>query len=318
MARSDFGGTTADFTFTIGSANVMSIAPSAVLTFWSAPTGGTRYTDLIVNGSAATSVTSDAYGNVPQFQGPDGITSMWADGGGGERVRFNTSDGPTDGTVAGYASTTGSATKAVLDGAYGRLSAVAAGGVATISTDTTATIGKANRVDASASARSITIPDGANAGDILVAEKYDSTTNTVSLTGKIRSTTSATFTLTYQYETIAFVWSGTYWEPAFGHRTKASIDTQIAKLKVWAANPDNLVSGTITRDSNGAALSASVTWPDGTTGTYTADTVSSTFPGAVDAYHITYGSPVTMTVTQPAVTRSSSGAVTNRPALVVS
>lgn len=85
-----------------------------------------------------------------------------------------------------------------------------------------------------------------------------------------------------------------------------------------AANPDTIVTGTITRDSNGAATSAGVTWPDGTTGTYTADTVSTAFPGAVDAYHVTYGSPVTKTYTQPAVTRDpSTGAVTNRPALTV-
>ena len=60
-------------------------------------------------------------------------------------------------------------------------------------------------------------------------------------------------------------------------------------------------------------------WPDGTPGTYTADTLSSTFPGAVDAYHITYGSPVTKTFTQPAITRDpATGATTNVPAITVS
>jgi len=58
-------------------------------------------------------------------------------------------------------------------------------------------------------------------------------------------------------------------------------------------------------------------WPNGTVGTYTADTVSTLFPGAVDAYHVTYGSPVTRTYTQPAVTRDTNGAVTTRPAIVV-
>ena len=85
-----------------------------------------------------------------------------------------------------------------------------------------------------------------------------------------------------------------------------------------ARNPDLLVNGAITRDSNGAAISAPVMWPDGTVGTYTADVVSTAFPGSVDAYHITYGSPVTKTFTQNAVTRdSSTGAVTNVPAIVV-
>lgn len=82
-----------------------------------------------------------------------------------------------------------------------------------------------------------------------------------------------------------------------------------------AGDPGLIITGTITRDSNGAATSATVTWPDGTTGTYTADTVSSTFLGAVDAYHITYGS--TATYTQPLVTRDANGAVTVRPAIVI-
>lgn len=74
----------------------------------------------------------------------------------------------------------------------------------------------------------------------------------------------------------------------------------------------------ITRDTNGAATSATVVWPDGTSGTYTADTVSSAFPGAVDAYHVTYVGGTTKTVTQPLVTRNVvTGAITAQPVLVV-
>jgi hypothetical protein len=87
--------------------------------------------------------------------------------------------------------------------------------------------------------------------------------------------------------------------------------------KSLARNLDQLISGAITRDSNGAATSAPVVWPDGTPGTYTADTLSTEFLGAVDAYHVTYGSPVTKTYTQPAVTRNVDGVVTNLPAIVV-
>lgn len=85
-----------------------------------------------------------------------------------------------------------------------------------------------------------------------------------------------------------------------------------------AGNPDLLVSGNITRDANGTAISANVTWPDGTAGTYLADTVSTAFPGAVDGYHITYAGVTMKTYTQPTVTRSSTGAVTLRPAVIVS
>jgi hypothetical protein len=85
-----------------------------------------------------------------------------------------------------------------------------------------------------------------------------------------------------------------------------------------ARNPDVLIVGTVTRDANGAATSAPVVWPDGTPGTYTATTVSTAFPGAVDAYTITYGSPVTKTYTQPTVTRDANGAAVTVPAIVVS
>lgn len=90
-------------------------------------------------------------------------------------------------------------------------------------------------------------------------------------------------------------------------------------LTTAARNPDLLIAGAVTRDGNGAATSAPVVWPDGTVGTYTADTVSTAFPGAVDGYHITYGSPATKTFTQPTITRdTTSGAATNVPAIVVS
>ena len=85
-----------------------------------------------------------------------------------------------------------------------------------------------------------------------------------------------------------------------------------------ARAPEQLVVGAITRDANGAATSASVTWPDGSPGTYTATTVSTAFPGAVDAYTITYGSPAIVTYTQDAVTRDASGVVTAAPAITVS
>lgn len=88
-------------------------------------------------------------------------------------------------------------------------------------------------------------------------------------------------------------------------------------LKLYAATPDLIISGVITRNANEAVTSAPVVWPDGTVGTFTATVLSSSFPGAVDAYTVTYGSPATKTVTQPTLTRNSAGSVTTRPALVV-
>jgi hypothetical protein len=90
---------------------------------------------------------------------------------------------------------------------------------------------------------------------------------------------------------------------------------RIRYYKVLAASPDLLIVGTITRDANEAATTAPVVWPDGTAGIYAATTLSTAFPGAVDAYTITYGSPATLTFTQSAVTRDAAGAVTARPAI---
>ncbi len=119
---------------------------------------------------------------------------------------------------------------------------------------------------------------------------------------------------TYTHATLTLVWlrllDGTVWPIP-------SVDATIAANAAIARTPDQIITGTITRDANGALTSASVTWPDGKSGTYTADTVSTSFPGAVDGYHITHGSPVTQTYTQPTVTRDATGAVTTLPAIVV-
>lgn len=85
----------------------------------------------------------------------------------------------------------------------------------------------------------------------------------------------------------------------------------------WAyAQNFQLVSGT--RDSNGALTSATITWPDGVDGVFTADTLSSAFPGAIDAWHATWLGATTETYTQPAVTRDANGAVIVQPAITIS
>lgn len=72
----------------------------------------------------------------------------------------------------------------------------------------------------------------------------------------------------------------------------------------------------VTRDAAGVATSATVKWPDGSAGTFTATTINSVW-SAVDAYTITH-TDSGKTVTQAAVTRDGSGAVTVKPALTVS
>jgi hypothetical protein len=89
-----------------------------------------------------------------------------------------------------------------------------------------------------------------------------------------------------------------------------------AGLIQLAKNPDTLIAGAITLDGSDQVTSAAVQWPDGTPGTLTITARHST--GAVNAYNITYGSPVTRTFTQPTITRNANGAATNVPQIVVS
>ena len=118
---------------------------------------------------------------------------------------------------------------------------------------------------------------------------------------------------------LQYVFATKQWLLVSDVKTLASIDARYAGYSSLVRNPDTVITGAITRDSNEAATTASVVWPDGTAGVYTATSVSTAFPGAVDAYTITYGSPTVLrTYTQPAVTRDAAGAAITVPAIVVS
>lgn len=98
MARYWFGGGIADWTFTtqdaVGGFNDMAQIVGAVqVAFYNAETGGTQVTDLLdASGVPATTITSSdgsdgrAAGTIPPFQGPDGVTELWASAGGGPRA----------------------------------------------------------------------------------------------------------------------------------------------------------------------------------------------------------------------------------------
>src|SRR5207253_237345 len=104
--------------YTFAGRQLLDLAPAS-LTFWSAKTGGTQYPDLLLNGVATSAITVGEDGQIPVFQGPDGVTSMWADGGGG-RIKIVANSGPTDPGVAGYVADVASATRSALDAAYAR------------------------------------------------------------------------------------------------------------------------------------------------------------------------------------------------------
>jgi len=89
------------------------------------------------------------------------------------------------------------------------------------------------------------------------------------------------------------------------------------ELATWAYSQTfQLVSAT--RDSNGAITTAIIKWPDGKNGVFTTDVASTSFPGAIDAWHASYLGTPSKTITQPAVTRDSNGAVTVQPAITIS
>jgi len=98
--------------------------------------------------------------------------------------------------------------------------------------------------------------------------------------------------------------------------TRGELNATYVGLIQAAKNPDLLVTGAITLDGSDQITNAAVQWPDGTPGTLTITARHAT--GAVNAYNITYGSPVTKTFTQPTITRNSNGAATNVPQIVVS
>lgn len=111
MARNMYGATSADFTLTAGGR----IVPGAVLTLWSARTGGTQITDLTdVAGTAITSVTSGADGSVVYY-GPDADKDThWAQASQGSRIAIRPVNitGETGATPALTVGTVGTGTAA--------------------------------------------------------------------------------------------------------------------------------------------------------------------------------------------------------------
>ena len=90
--RRKFGGGDADFAISASGTSI-TLVPNAVVTFWTALSGGSQYTDLQnTGGGAITSVTADANGQIPEFFGPAGIWKMAADAGGGTRRWVTASD----------------------------------------------------------------------------------------------------------------------------------------------------------------------------------------------------------------------------------
>lgn len=90
MARYTFGGRSGDFGIsdpaTTGGAMTAAISQTGG-TVWTAQTGGTQITDLLVSGSPVTTISTDSHGRLVPFQGPDGYNSAaWVTFGGAPRT----------------------------------------------------------------------------------------------------------------------------------------------------------------------------------------------------------------------------------------
>jgi hypothetical protein len=115
MSRHQFGGSLADFVVVAGDPATVGdidgfqtvLAPDTDVTFWTAQTAGTQYTDLLdLTGTPITSAATDSTGALPQLQGPDTdpeIWVMWADaseGAGPRRLIVSTDAGASIAALA--------------------------------------------------------------------------------------------------------------------------------------------------------------------------------------------------------------------------
>lgn len=86
VARFVYGDQIQDYVIGVGTGNTAVLVGGATVTFWTARTGGTQYTDLLtIGGSPISEVTSSdgtdgrAVGSIPAFQGPPAdVAVMWA------------------------------------------------------------------------------------------------------------------------------------------------------------------------------------------------------------------------------------------------
>lgn len=98
---------------------------------------------------------------------------------------------------------------------------------ATVSAAGALVANKHNPVDATAGNLTMTLPTGQAAGTVIVVEKSDATTNTVTASGNIRGVGSSTLVLALQKESIEFLAdaAGSWW-PVAGHKTLGSLDNR--------------------------------------------------------------------------------------------
>lgn len=88
MARATYGGTTSDFVYTLAAGGLMRVS-AATIYLWTAETGGSQVTDLLLAGNPITTIPVGTDGQIPDFSGPDSVYELWASvGASGVRVKM--------------------------------------------------------------------------------------------------------------------------------------------------------------------------------------------------------------------------------------
>lgn len=105
-------------------------------------------------------------------------------------------------------------------------------------------------------------------------------------------------------------------EAARDEAVQAAADAASFGVAGWANSLAFAYAG-ITRLPSGNIDTATITWPDGVTGTWTTDTEDPTFQ-VITSFHFTRAGTPTVTFTQPTMTLDTNGSVINQPVLVVS
>lgn len=130
----------------------------------------------------------------------------------------------------------------------------------------------------------MTLPSS-TAGDVIVCEKSDSSTNTVTVTGNIRGVGSTSLVLKLQNESMMLLGYAGSWWPVAGHKTLGSLDsryTQFVNVLAFGADATGTNDSTSAIDAALTVVSASnkgatVFFPAGSykiSGTLTADSSS--------------------------------------------
>jgi len=135
---------------------------------------------------------------------------------------------------------------------------IALGVAATRTTAGALVVNKHNPIDATAAPLTMTLPTGQLQGSIIIAEKYDSTANAVTISGNIRGVPASTDVLVLAHQTTMFEAdaSGSWW-PVSSHKALATLDGRYDGFDSLVVNVKNHgAKGDGTTDDTAAIQSA--------------------------------------------------------------